>query len=745
MARRALAVLVLLALAVPVSSNADTVLWHGDSEIMVGLWTHEGIVYLFTWRNVYLWTDAGEALGSYPFSLEVPDHTTNSVIVPGDEAVWAFYFNMDGEAWLREISFDEDMNAILGERIDYEWQSVLHTQYLSLYSPIVLNGILIYTSDGVDGLGRLVTYDLAHGRNCVIDTDENNYEIDTQNIVPYRDGKALVASFEQDGPNREILYTFDPAGRTLELACEIPVQDNDFYMPVYDPETDALYFGLGTRLCRITGFDPDTLEDLGDASTVEAFLDVRAAMLAGGAVAYGDWYALLAHGLPKGVNAAKLSIAAGDSQLLNDAYFAFLEKFPDADASISNEYFDAGEIGKAILTQSTQYDVYLLDLGGQDYAALYDRGYLPPLEGEALTSLVSGMYPTVRDAVEKDGALVALPVDYWIDMVSLNLQVLEAIGLTEADVPETWPEFLALLSRLPALLADTHYTAFPADMTADDLADQILLTILDDYKLYLENDPSAGMLFDTDILRDLLAAYEAVDFSTLAPETRPGEADVWGQNALFQLGTQATLDAASSVRIAYYMRHRTDAEGKSPTLCMPLALAEGMEPMVRLDLTVAVVNPYFENREAAIRYLETAAEMLPDTVRAALTPGWAEPIPTGDADARIAQVEGRIAALEEAVAGAEGDDKATYQAQLDEANADLAFQRMFYWTVSDADLAAYRAYTGCARVWRYFGLDYTNRGELDELIAQYLEGAIDASVLLQSIDKKIHMMLLEGD
>jgi hypothetical protein len=70
---------------------------------------------------------------------------------------------------------------------------------------------------------------------------------------------------------------------------------------------------------------------------------------------------------------------------------------------------------------------------------------------------------------------------------------------------------------------------------------------------------------------------------------------------------------------------------------------------------------------------------------------------------------------------------------------------MFYWAASDEDLASYRAYAGCARAWRYFGLDYTSRGELDELIAQYLDGAIDWETMLQNIDKKINMMLLEGD
>lgn len=744
MARRLLSVLVLLALLIPASAGADTILWHTDQDVMISLWTHEGNVYLFRSRDVYVWTQAGEPLGSYPLTFEEEDVGHLHSIVPGDQSVWGYFLTEGGEAWIRELVFDEDMNVSWGARIDYDWQSVLQTQYLSFYSPLVLDGILIYASNGADGLGRLVTYDFAHSRSRVIDTDEDNYEIDTYFIIPYRDGQALVASFEQDGDNRMIFYSFDPGSRTLVHLCEIPVPMSDFHMPVYDPETDYLYFRLGTRLSRITGFDPDTLEDLGDASTVEGFLDARAVMLEGGAVAYGDWYSLLAHGLPKGEKDVSVSVAAGENQLLSDAYFAFLEENPGADASFSKESFDAGEIGKAILTQSTAYDVYLLELDSQDYGALYDRGYLPPLESDALTALVSGMYETVRDAVMKDGELVALPVDDWIDMMSCNLDVLEAMGLTEADVPRTWPEFLALLPRLPALLADTRYTAFPAGTTADDLADGILSAILDAYKLYLENEPSAGMLFDTDILRNLLAAYEAVDFSALAPEERGDEEDAWGQNALFQLDAQATLDAASSIRIGYYMRHRADEDGASPTVLMPLSLAEGMEPMVPLQITVAVVNPYSENREAAVRYLETAAVLLPDMTRAALTPGWTEPIPSEDADARIADQEERIASLESEVAAATGEDKATYQAMLDEANEYLAFQRRFYWAASEEDLAAYRAYAGYVHAWRYFGLDYANRGELDEMIAQYRDGAIDADTLLQNIDKKIIMMLLEG-
>ena len=68
---------------------------------------------------------------------------------------------------------------------------------------------------------------------------------------------------------------------------------------------------------------------------------------------------------------------------------------------------------------------------------------------------------------------------------------------------------------------------------------------------------------------------------------------------------------------------------------------------------------------------------------------------------------------------------------------------MFYWAVTEEDLAAYRAYTQYLRVWRYFGLDLSGRAEMSDLTAQYLDGAIDADAFIAAVDRKISMMLLE--
>ena len=63
-----------------------------------------------------------------------------------------------------------------------------------------------------------------------------------------------------------------------------------------------------------------------------------------------------------------------------------------------------------MLTGSDEFDVYVTSLNWPDYDALYDKGYLVPLEDEELKAWAARVYPGMAEAFTRDGDLVAIPV-----------------------------------------------------------------------------------------------------------------------------------------------------------------------------------------------------------------------------------------------------------------------------------------------------------------------------------------------
>ncbi len=63
------------------------------------------------------------------------------------------------------------------------------------------------------------------------------------------------------------------------------------------------------------------------------------------------------------------------------------------------------------------------------------------------------------------------------------------------------------------------------------------------------------------------------------------------------------------------------SQGTTEFVPLMLSLEEGGEPMIPAEITVAVVNPYSRNPQAAEEFLATLIDELPDTTRVKLLPG----------------------------------------------------------------------------------------------------------------------------
>lgn len=114
------------------------------------------------------------------------------------------------------------------------------------------------------------------------------------------------------------------------------------------------------------------------------------------------------------------------------------------EVEVSSRYLSYGELSQAMLTGSDEFDVYVTSLNWPDYDALYDKGYLVPLEDEELKAWAARVYPGMAEAFTRDGDLVAIPVEIDIEGMTYNPRVTQALGISE--LPTTMREFFHLLA-----------------------------------------------------------------------------------------------------------------------------------------------------------------------------------------------------------------------------------------------------------------------------------------------------------
>ncbi len=746
MTKKLLAMVVLIALAFPLGVQADGVLWHDEESYVLALWPHEESVYLFTNAAYYKLMEAG-ATEEHELSIAYGSGEVIQTLIPGDGALWALLQDADQKLSLAEVLFDEEGIASFGARVPFDWGEQTDVENIAISCPLLSNDVFAFVNEDDEGVGMVGMFDLATGEGRVLDVDRDGYLIDARAIFMYKDNSALIASVLR-GPTSSIaFYTLNLSTGECAAAFSVPsTNPNSFGAPVYDAANDALYFVLDGKLLCAEDHDPGGVAVVGDAGTVQTAAETFAALLDRETVLIADWNTVWAYDLTaKEEPTERLSIVASGNELINNAHAIFQTEEPNVDVAIENMKLSPNDVISSILAQSTTYDIYMTPVNSQDYEALYRKGFLPPLSGsEKLTAFADTMYPSTQEAISKDGALVALPVGYEISGVVYNPAAFAAIGLTESDVPTNWLEFLQLLQRVPSLIADTEITAFDLWYTAESVSDELFWEILDAYELSLSHNQLASMKFDTDILRALLSEFEKIDFVALGAPTDTSQIpDVCDErNALFRLNASIPCESMSLDRISSKIKYRQGAI--EIFQAMPLALAEGMEPMIEGEIDVAIINPYSENKNAALRYLETVAEAMPEVLRANLCPGWTEPIKQDGIEEKIAGYEARIAELTEEVRKATGDDKTRYQLMLDKAKENLAeAQNEFYWLVTEEDLAKYQAYAAYMHVRRYLGVDMKHNVEFSNQVDMYLAGAIDAKALLQTFDERMGMMLLE--
>ena len=359
------------------------------------------------------------------------------------------------------------------------------------------------------------------------------------------------------------------------------------------------------------------------------------------------------------------------------------------EVEVSSRYLSYGELSQAMLTGSDEFDVYVTSLNWPDYDALYDKGYLVPLEDEELKAWAARVYPGMAEAFTRDGDLVAIPVEIDIEGMTYNPRVTQALGISE--LPTTMREFFHLLAQLSHSDLGDYFVLDPYE---PNLKKTMLYWFLGKALFASQQLEDTRGFFNTPEMRATLEEFEQIDFDAFLQGWEDG--NDYTKDVLFF--------CPEELNCYNYGWDRGMYPGDMPTFAaMPLSVQPGQPGFLYASMYVAIINPHTRHPQAARLLLKALWADLPETMQANLLADWDTPI-------------------------------------LDENQEEGKPPK---YLVSPEDLAVYQSYAPLVRIDHDDGLGFDGEDLLVDLASRYLAGNLTAEEFLDTLDERWSMMLLE--
>ena len=641
-------------------------------------------------------------------------------------------------AKLMELELRDDGVAYFTEVCDVDWSDMVEYYEDSSY-PIRPDNILgaggkaFIRYYDLQGDYRMVSMDLASGKLSQIDGMDAAYM-----VAPYGEDALLVELFDYNVGDVARLAVYTPADNSLQMLSEIAVENYSPLMGLaYDPAGDTVYCIKGGEICPV-----DLQAGEIGAGVTDMPLDVYGSapgvVLEGGFYAYAGDGAVIRNLDP--AQKAQTRIKINDSywnDSVSTAYYRFANAHGDISVVLSREYSESANIIESMMNRDSSVDIYLLSTSSSAFEALYNRGYLMELDGSAaVRGLADRMYPTLRESLSSNGHLVALPVALNGWTMGINERALEQLGLTMADVPDNWSDFLDFLAGLAGRLGDeSGVSLYYSGYTAADARYDLMVNIFEDYHRYFSaSDPAAG--YNTDLLRGLLEKLEDIDFVALGCAEEEAYEDDENIDYLDYSSDIVLLQTGTGCSIGNFYSEFT------PIL---MKVEAGAPERLVLETTVAIVNPYTQNPDAALAFMDELANDLSTATLYCLDPALNEPI-RGDVNQEtLNEMQMEADMLRQEYEKASAADKQALEPQLNEVEDTLEYFDTYLWEVSPRELEWYRAHDDSIVTAGFNWLYAEEGGEALDLMEQYRGGQIGVREMLEGIDNKVRMMMLEGN
>lgn len=346
------------------------------------------------------------------------------------------------------------------------------------------------------------------------------------------------------------------------------------------------------------------------------------------------------------------------------------------------------------------------------------------------------MYDAVREQLSVNGQLAMLPVEITFWLPYMNETAMEKLGLTEADIPANWSDFLDFIAGLADKLPEDGSVRLFDPYTTDTGARSSLFNQI--FRCYQQTLAADSNAVSAQEMTEILRKLEQIDFTALGLPTDEDtmrddyNPDYDSDAILLQLDTGMSASRITNNQLPLVM---------SLTANTPAWLAA--------DGEVAFINPYSEHYDLAIAFMETLAQNLDEASMAVYCADVTEPVenPTYEQDRQSAQ--DWLDQLKKQLENAEEIDRQEYEQELAYAQENMDnFEAQNRYIITAKDLEWLHAnaehFVLQGVNWLYSSSDDGSSGDAYDLVQQYIDGKITADKLMQEIDRKVRMRMMEG-
>ena len=246
-------------------------------------------------------------------------------------------------------------------------------------------------------------------------------------------------------------------------------------------------------------------------------------------------------------------------------------------------------------------------------------------------------------------------------------------------MPRNWSDFVDFLIELQAdFPQDGSITLMGADVDEIDAREAMFFAIFDAYQRMVLDDPDS---VDAQAMVDILTRLEQVDFTRFgqpAAERSEGDGTTAIAGATVAAWGPADYDPDSVLLTVNAGCTLASVEGAEGTL-MVMSLKPDAPARLEMDCYVAFVNPYSENLDLALAFMETLAENLPDEVLYAICADLTEPVPDPNYESRLASAQAELERARQELAEADEIDRQALEdsvARIERYIADMEGERM---------------------------------------------------------------------
>lgn len=746
MFRRALAVcLCLLFTAFPaLAAGGNATLFEREGEVptlIYSLCAHEGALYIVAEDGFYAYRDGDEAparVSDYEGCAYEADETG----APGPDAAPSpeYLFSRDGQLYGLSTACARFGKVKIGaaltltETVDLRWQELLIDEYSNFYSAM-LDGDALYCSvDEFDYRDRALLYvDTQTGAARKLEGAAHFC------AAPYRPGSVLLLTRQgHDQPPQ--IARYDVQSGACEALYAFARPDDYPSGLAYDAESDTIYWALSGALWALRpGEAPAEVNYFpgGTSNLASALLwDGRYACI-------GEDGVLVRATDPAQKPARVLRIAGfSDSLLVN----RFAAQHPEiAVACVSQPALD---VATAMLGGASEVDIYRLSVRSSAYRVMRERGYLYDLSAsEIVRATLAQMPENFVGPLRQGEKLLAVPCE----LSSGNLEscwayspeVLTRLGLAPEQLPQTWLQFLQFIEAWPQTFGASFPNLAPFGDTIrynGGIKQRLFLAFLDSY---LAECARAGRTpsLDAPEFRAVADALRRIDASQY--EFDDGERAAWEEHFGFDDQGFAHHGLFECGYGKLFLEESMDQDMIVYEL-LPLAAWEGAAPVYPADMSVLVVNPYSQNTDLAVQFLEEFCQGYQGALKRNMLSGFDEPLEDAYYVAQVPQIRGQIEETEALLASCAEAERQQVWATLDELRRELREAEAWRESITRQNIADYRARQGGICFEGATALAGEEGGDFQALIRRYREGEIDTEALIAKLGQMLQMMRMEG-